>query len=193
MDFAITDLGLEVELDAGDQRERWRGRVHLDWGPLPGSYAWVFPTGDVLTVGVIAERGEPDRTREYLADFRSRLGLEHLLVVRSSGHLTRCRREGSPLRRGRVLVAADAAAPASYATGIEQTLGPEMTAGLLCRRAFSAHPGVFHLIVGSTRPGWRFFGRFTRGETTLAGALRRRRVRLPLRVMECGSRRAGTG
>lgn len=231
VDYAITDLGLEVELEAGDQREHWHGRVHLDWGPLPGSYAWLFPKGDVLTVGVIAERGDPDRTRAYLEDFRSRLGLEHLPVVRSSGHLTRCRRDGSPLRRGRVLVAGDAAgllepwtregisfalrsgllagrraaeaaravddtaaesALASYAADVERTLVPEMTAGLLCRRAFSAHPGVFHLIVGSTRSGWRFFGRFTRGETTLESVVRRRVLRLPLRLLQLRSLRAGT-
>ena len=38
----------------------------LDWGPMPGSYGWVFPKGDVLTVGVIAARGQGERTRQYL-------------------------------------------------------------------------------------------------------------------------------
>ena len=37
----------------------WHGRLLLDWGPIPGSYGWVFPKGDSLTVGVIAERGRP--------------------------------------------------------------------------------------------------------------------------------------
>ena len=44
----------------------WADRVHLDWGPIPGSYAWVFPKGDTLTVGVIAARGAGDATRGYL-------------------------------------------------------------------------------------------------------------------------------
>ena len=49
------DLGLEAELPTpagGD----WDGRALLDWGPVPGSYGWVFPKGDTLTVGVIGDR-----------------------------------------------------------------------------------------------------------------------------------------
>ena len=104
-----TDLGLEAEVapDAA-AREAWRGRVHLDWGPTPGSYAWVFPKRDVLTVGVIMAKGHPAETRRYLADFLSQQGLSHLETVRASGHLTRCRTGDSPLGRGRVLVAGDA-------------------------------------------------------------------------------------
>ncbi len=40
------DLGLELELPVPPpEQARWRSRVLLDWGPLPGSYAWVFPKG----------------------------------------------------------------------------------------------------------------------------------------------------
>ncbi len=57
--YRQVDLGLELELPVSPvEQERWRGRVLLDWGPIPGSYAWVFPKGDRLTVGVIAARGE---------------------------------------------------------------------------------------------------------------------------------------
>jgi geranylgeranyl reductase family protein len=104
------DLGLELELDAGRLAGAWTDRIHLDWGPIPGSYAWVFPKGDTLTVGVIARRGRPDETRRYLADFVAGQGMSGLRVLQDSGHLTRCRAPGSPLSRGRVLVAGDAAA-----------------------------------------------------------------------------------
>lgn len=104
------DLGLEVELIApGPVSEAWRGRVLLDWGPIPGSYAWIFPKGDRLTVGVIAERGRGDETRRYLDTVLGRHGLSNLERLQSSGHLTRCRTSDSPLRRSRVLVAGDAA------------------------------------------------------------------------------------
>ncbi|HLL65119.1 MAG TPA: geranylgeranyl reductase family protein [Micromonosporaceae bacterium] len=103
------DLGMEVELRVGEGAGDWSGRMHLDWGPLPGSYGWVFPKGDSLTVGVIAGRGRPEETRRYLHDLIDQLGLGGLEVVRSSGHLTRCRAVGSALSRGRVLVAGDAA------------------------------------------------------------------------------------
>jgi geranylgeranyl reductase family protein len=104
------DLGLEVELPATEaMRSEWQGRVLLDWGPIPGSYGWLFPKADTLTVGVIAARGAGDRTRAYLADLVDRLGFTAVRPRISSGHLTRCRREDSPLRRGRVVVVGDAA------------------------------------------------------------------------------------
>jgi geranylgeranyl reductase family protein len=110
VEFSQVDLGLEMEISVpGPVADRWRGRVLLDWGPIPGSYGWVFPKGDRLTVGVIAARGEGARTQAYLRDFTARLGLSGYPAVRDSGHLTRCRRDESPLRRDRVIVAGDAA------------------------------------------------------------------------------------
>jgi geranylgeranyl reductase family protein len=103
------DLGLELELEAGSSAAAWADRVHLDWGPVPGSYGWVFPKGDTLTVGVIAARGAGAATRDYLRALVAWLGLERHRVVHDSGHLTRCRTPDSPVGRGRVLLAGDAA------------------------------------------------------------------------------------
>ncbi|MCB5166703.1 geranylgeranyl reductase family protein [Streptomyces bambusae] len=104
------DLGLEAEIPVpATVAEDWKGRVLIDWGPLPGSYGWVFPKGDTLTVGVISARGDGAATKRYLEDFIGRLGLAGFEPALSSGHLTRCRSEDSPLSRGRVLVAGDAA------------------------------------------------------------------------------------
>ncbi len=105
--IARTDLGLEVEL-AG-VGEHWADRVHLDWGRGPGTYGWVFPKGDRLTVGVIQRRGEGEATRAYLARLLDDLGLADRERLHESGHLTRWREPGSPVRRGPVLVAGDAA------------------------------------------------------------------------------------
>lgn len=104
------DLGLEAEIPVPPEvAADWAGRVLIDWGPLPGSYGWVFPKGDTLTVGVISARGDGAATRRYLEDFTTRLGLSGFEPSISSGHLTRCRAEDSPLSRGRVLVCGDAA------------------------------------------------------------------------------------
>jgi geranylgeranyl reductase family protein len=103
------DLGLEVELDAGAAAAAWAGRIHLDWGPVPGSYAWVFPKGPVLTVGVISRKGTPEQTRSYLLSFVEQQGLLDAEKLRESGHLTRCRAAASPLGKGRILVCGDAA------------------------------------------------------------------------------------
>ncbi|MFF2652602.1 geranylgeranyl reductase family protein [Streptomyces sp. NPDC058045] len=104
------DLGLEAEIPVpASVAEDWAGRVLIDWGPMPGSYGWVFPKGDTLTVGVISARGEGAATKRYMEDFIGRLGLAGFEPALSSGHLTRCRSADSPLSRGRVLVCGDAA------------------------------------------------------------------------------------
>ena len=105
--IARSDLGLEVELEGADAG--WRDRVHLDWGADAGSYGWVFPKEDRLTVGVIQRKGDGAATRAYLARLVDGLGLADRRVLQQSGHLTRWREPGSPVHRGRVLVAGDAA------------------------------------------------------------------------------------
>ena len=220
--LAHVDLGLELELDAGARAGEWADRVHLDWGPIPGSYAWVFPKGDTLTVGVIAARGAGDATRRYLREFVGWVGLGHQRVVHDSGHLTRCRTPDSPLGRGRVLLAGDAAgllepwtregisfatrsgalAGAAAAVGpsgvveryraaLSTELLPEMAAGERCLRAFEKRPWAFHELVRSTPVGWHQFSRITRGETTLARAVRRAPVRAGLGLLSLGSPPAG--
>jgi geranylgeranyl reductase family protein len=212
------DLGLEVELEAGHLADAWAERIHLDWGPIPGSYAWVFPKGDTLTVGVIAERGRPVETKEYLAAFVRSQGLDGLRVLEDSGHLTRCRTPDSPLGRGRILLAGDAAGllepwtregisfavrsgslagsiaarrpedvQAAYAAAIDYELAPEMAAGERCRVAFERRPGAFHALLFGTSVGWRQFGRLTRGESTLARAMRHPSVRVGVQALSLGS------
>ena len=106
--MAGVDLGLEDELPAEPDEAAAR-TVRLDWGRGPGSYAWVFPKAASLTVGVIERRGRADATRRYLAAWRADRGLADAEPARSSGHLTQWREAGSPLARGRVLVAGEAA------------------------------------------------------------------------------------
>jgi geranylgeranyl reductase family protein len=211
--FAQVDLGLELELPVtGALERRWRHRVGIDWGPVPGSYGWVFPKDGLLTVGVIAERGRGEQTRAYLDRFVHRLGLAGIEPVHDSGHLTRCRSDDSPLGRGRVLVAGDAAGllePWSregisfalrsgtlageaaaggerglrgYAESVRSTLGREMDAGRRLLAAFSRRPGLFHALL-ATPPGWRTFARFCRGDRSLAAAVDHRAVRAALSVL----------
>jgi len=212
------DLGLELELEAGRVAGEWADRVHLDWGSIPGSYGWVFPKGGTLTVGVIAARGAGEATRAYLRDLVRWTGLERLRVLQDSGHLTRCRTPDSPLGRGRVLLAGDAAgllepwtregisfatrsgalagavaaagpsgAVERYRAALSEELLPEMAAGERCLRAFETRPWAFHELIRSTRVGWHQFARITRGETTLARAVRRRPVRAGLGLLSLGS------
>jgi geranylgeranyl reductase family protein len=208
------DLGLELELPIpAERRPQWHGRLRIDWGPLPGSYGWVFPKGDVLTVGVIASRGQGEATKAYLRRFVDQLGLAGIEPQQDSGHLTRCRRPDSPLRRGAVIVAGDAAgllepwtregisfalrsgalagrAAAGgdldgYVGAVEATLGPSMRAGRRLLAAFSRHPGLFHRGL-NTPIGWRLFSRFCRGTLSLDEVAERRAVRAVLKLLTLG-------
>lgn len=155
--FDQQDLGLEVEVAAtGADRAAYRGRVLLDWGPVPGSYGWVFPKlkdcklhppgcrsgeclskDDQLTVGVIMAKGRGTETKDYLARFLGQLGLSDRRIVRDSGHLTRCRTDDAPLRKGRVLVVGDAAGLLEPWTreGISYALRSGTWAGRVASRA----------------------------------------------------------
>jgi geranylgeranyl reductase family protein len=207
------DLGLEVELAAPAWiAAQWAGRIHLDWGPLPGSYGWVFPKGETLTVGVIAARGAGEATRAYLRDFLRQQRLDRLEAVHESGHLTRCRTPSSPVAAGRILAVGDAAGllepwtregisfalrsgaaagaacasadpAATYRSALEAELLPEMAAGERCLAAYERRPRAFHELITRTPMGWRGFVRLASGETTLARAMAHPSVRVGLGLL----------
>jgi geranylgeranyl reductase family protein len=210
-EFDQVDLGLELEIAVPDEIGRqWKGRVLLDWGKIPASYGWVFPKGDRLTVGVIAARGQGDATKAYLREFVDRLGLADYEVVQDSGHLTRCRCDNSPLRKGRVIVAGDAAGlldpwtregisfalrsgalagehaakgdVEGYVTAINATLVPEMRAGRTLLTAFTRHTGTFHKGL-STPKGWRAFAKMCRSEMSLPELVSRPSARVSLALL----------
>lgn len=197
------DLGMEAELPTPPGSD-WRGRVLLDWGPVPGSYGWVFPKGDTLTVGVIGDRARGEAVRAYYRSFVASLGLDLATAHHDGGHLTRVRAPGSPLSRGRVLVAGDAAGllepwtregisfalrsgalagaaaagdVMSYAPAVERELGPEVAAGRRALAAFTAHPRVVHEVMRSLPGMWGLFTRLVGGQTSLDRQLERRSIR----------------
>ena len=209
--FQQTDLGLELEIPVpAPVAGQWRGRLLLDWGPIPGSYGWVFPKGDRLTVGVIAARGQGEATKEYLREFTGRLGLSGYEAVQDSGHLTRCRSDGSPLRKGRVIVAGDAAGLLDpwtregisfalrsgalageyaakgdldgYVTAVGATLVPDMRAGRTLLSAFTRHTGTFHRGL-STAKGWSAFVKMCRSELSLSEMVARPSARVSLALL----------
>jgi geranylgeranyl reductase family protein len=210
-EFAQVDLGLEVEIAAPEPvRRQWAGRVLLDWGAIPASYGWVFPKGDRLTVGVIAARGQGDATKAYLREFTDRLGLSGYETVQDSGHLTRCRADDSPLRKGRVLVAGDAAGLLDpwtregisfalrsgalageyaakgdldgYVAAVNATLVPDMRAGRTLLTAFTRHAGTFHRALATTK-GWRAFVKLCRSEMTMSELAARPSARLSVAML----------
>ncbi len=108
--FAQIDLGLEVEVEVPESvQHHWQDRVLVDFGRIPGGYAWIFPKGDRLTVGAIAAKGFAQQQRQYLTDLLIRFDLQDYPQAVAAGHLTRCRTNQSPLAVDRLLLAGDAA------------------------------------------------------------------------------------
>ena len=149
-------------------------------------------------------------TRAYLRGFRYRLGLAGIEPVHDSGHLTRCRSRVSPLRRGQVIVAGDAAGLLEpwtregisfalrsgelagraaacdsldgYVAEVHRTLVPEMLAGARLLAAFTRRPAAFHASL-ATPPGWYAFSRFCRSELSFAAAMRYPPVRAAISAL----------
>lgn len=203
------DLGLEAELPTPPGSD-WAGRVLLDWGPVPGSYGWVFPKGDTLTVGVIGDRAHGEQLREYYRSFVASLGLDLRTALHDGGHLTRVRAPGSPLVRGRVLVAGDAGGllepwtregisfalrsgalagtaaagdTASYPGAVERALGPEMAAGRRVLGAFRRHPQAVHAALRYVPGMWGLFHDLVSGTTSLEQQLARPPIRVLARAL----------
>ncbi|HXT94100.1 MAG TPA: geranylgeranyl reductase family protein [Trebonia sp.] len=209
--FDQVDLGLELEIAVPDKiASQWHGRVLLDWGKIPASYGWVFPKGDRLTVGVIASRGQGEATKAYLREFVDRLGLADFEAVQDSGHLTRCRSDDSPLRKGQVIVAGDAAGLldpwtregisfalrsgalageyaaksdlAGYVAAVNATLARDMRAGQTLLSAFTRHTGTFHRGL-NTPKGWSAFVKMCRSELSLSELVARPSARMSLALL----------
>jgi geranylgeranyl reductase family protein len=200
------DLGLEAEFPAEAAAAGWQGRLLLDWGPVPGSYGWLFPKRDLLSIGVIGPRTAGPALRTYYRDLIERLGLAGVRPVTDTGHLTRVREPGSPLQAGRVLVAGDAAGLVepwtregiSYALRsgrlagecaaegrlerypqlVTSILGPEIAAGRRLVSAFARHPGLLQVAFAGVPGAFGLFGRMIDGRASLAGALDSPAVRL---------------
>ena len=142
---AEVDLGLEAEIPVDRATAAaWQHRVLLDWGPVRGSYGWVFAKGELLSVGVIGPRDQGPALRDYYAALVARLGLSTAGALADSGHLTRCRLPGSPVHRGRVLVAGDAAGLLEPWTreGISYALRSGRLAGAAAARLAAGDPAA---------------------------------------------------
>lgn len=99
------DLALEADIVVDRPGET----IAVDWGERKGGYSWLFPKRDVVTVGVIERVGDPNAAKDQFERWVRSLGLGAAPRTRSAGHLTQWRTRQSPLARGRVFVAGDAA------------------------------------------------------------------------------------
>jgi len=164
----------------------------------------------------VPARGQGEATKAYLREFVGRLGLAGYETLQDSGHLTRCRTDSSPLRRGRVIVAGDAAGLLDpwtregisfalrsgtlagvhaakgdldgYVAAVNTTLAPDMRAGRTLLSAFTRHTTTFHRGLSSAK-GWGAFVQFCRSESSLSQLVTRPAARAASAASTASARR----
>jgi flavin-dependent dehydrogenase len=101
-----------------------RETVFLDWGTLPGGYAWMFPKNDHLSVGVGGPAGLSSSMMSYMERFVITVFGEDLYkseIVNRESKIKSwpipVRRKKRPFHNGRVVVAGDAAGLTDPMTG----------------------------------------------------------------------------
>jgi geranylgeranyl reductase family protein len=163
-------------------RERFRGRALAELGAVPGGYAWIFPKGDHVNVGVGGWESEGPRLRERLRELCAAYEIDEDEVQELRGHRLPMRGASRPPGEGRVLLVGDAAGLVDPLTGdgmyeafVSGRLASETALELLSGRA----DGVRHYderFAGMFAPmenvSWRVklaFERFPRVAFRLAG------------------------
>ena len=128
-------------------RERFGGRAVVELGAVPGGYAWVFPKGDHVNVGVGGWQSEGPRLRERLRELCAAFEIDEADVRDLRGHRLPMRGASRRPSEGRVLLVGDAAGlvdPLSgdgmYEAFVSGRLAAEATLDLLHGRADDLRP-----------------------------------------------------
>jgi geranylgeranyl reductase family protein len=170
---------------------RYRGRAVVDIGVVPGGYAWVFPKGDHVNVGVGGWESEGPNLRRHLRELCAGYGIDETLVRDLRGHRLPMRGGIRSAVEGRVALVGDAAGlvdPLSgdgmfeaflsgrlaaeavlagdlrrYAGAFAETFAPSEALSWRAKRAFDRFPKTAFWL--SRAPlSWRVFQRVVRGE-----------------------------
>jgi len=137
-------VALEGNVPHVHAREDFRGRAVVELGVVPGGYAWVFPKGDHVNVGVGGWESEGPRLREHLERACAGYGLPSERLESLRGYRLPMRGARDLLSCGRALLVGDAGGlvdPLSgdgmYEAFVSARLGAETALELLEGRAAS--------------------------------------------------------
>jgi geranylgeranyl reductase family protein len=111
-------VGMESEVVVPEEElAKWKSRVHIDLGCIPGGYAWVFPKRNHLSIGagclVSKARGLNRRYQKFL----TLLGMGNYTIARSSSHLVPTCTKGRFVWQDKALLLGDAAGLTDPLTG----------------------------------------------------------------------------
>jgi geranylgeranyl reductase family protein len=144
------DYGVAIEGNVGYEhvpRERYSARALIELGSVPGGYAWIFPKGDHVNVGVGGWRSEGPRLRDHLSRLCVHQAIPEARVEGLRGHRLPMRGAKASLAAGRTLLVGDAAGlvdPLSgdgmYEAFVSARLAAEHVLDLLAGRIASLEP-----------------------------------------------------
>jgi len=100
----------------GKRAREFTRTIGLDLGTMADGYAWVFPRGEVLIIGVGGPVHQGPQLKQYHARLLSYLGLREQSFPLAA-HLIPHRVTSRPIMSGRVLLVGDAAGLADFWTG----------------------------------------------------------------------------
>jgi flavin-dependent dehydrogenase len=89
--------------------ERYRGRLVIELGTVPGGYGWVFPKGDHVNFGVGGWESEGPNLRAHLRTLCEQHGADFDALTDLRGYRLPFRRPGSTFARDDVVLVGDAA------------------------------------------------------------------------------------
>jgi geranylgeranyl reductase family protein len=110
----LVALKCEIPMDS---LKSYEGKVKVDWGTIPGGYAWVFPQRNSLNVGVGGPVAVGQRLEQYLDQWLEFNSIERD-GIKLIGHPEKCRIDRkTSISKGRIILIGEAAGLVDYWTG----------------------------------------------------------------------------
>jgi len=111
-------VGIESEIVVPEEElAKWKSRVHVDLGCIPGGYAWVFPKRNHLSIGAGCLASKARYLNRRHQKFLNSLSMGNYTIARSSSHLIPTCTKGRLVWQDKALLLGDAAGLADPLTG----------------------------------------------------------------------------
>jgi geranylgeranyl reductase family protein len=119
-------MGRDIEYIAGIESEivvpeeelaKWKSRVQIDLGCIPGGYAWVFPKRNHLSIGAGCLASKARHLSHHYHKFLNSLSIGSYTIARSSNHLIPTCTKGKLVWQDKALLLGDAAGLTDPLTG----------------------------------------------------------------------------
>jgi geranylgeranyl reductase family protein len=112
------NAGIESEIVVPeDELVKWKSRVQIDLGCIPGGYAWVFPKRNHLSIGVGCLASKARDLQVHHQRFLNSLGIGNYAITKSSSHLIPTCTKGRLVWQNKALLLGDAAGLTDPLTG----------------------------------------------------------------------------